>query len=74
MLLTDEELKIITQVYLRQIEFGSDDRTALNLVTIVYLQRHPYESIHDSRKMLEKALAQQELRWIAHSFWRPISA
>jgi hypothetical protein len=72
MLLTAKELKIISQVYLRQTEFGIDGRTALNLATIIYLQRHPYESVHDGRKMLEQALAQQELRWIAHSFTRPI--
>lgn len=35
MLLTDNDLEAVTQIYSRQIEFGSDDQTALNLATIV---------------------------------------
>jgi hypothetical protein len=62
MLLTDSDLEAIAQIYSRQIEFGSDDRTALNLATIVYQQRHPRECVDDSRRMLGNALARKALR------------
>ena len=52
MLISDEEFETIGRVYSSQIDFGSDMRTALNLATIVYQQRHPYAAVSESRCLI----------------------
>ena len=52
-LLTEDDFSTVSQVYCSQIEFGSDKRTALNLATIVYQQRHPYAEVDISRNMIK---------------------
>ncbi|MBT5110078.1 MAG: hypothetical protein HOM25_15475 [Rhodospirillaceae bacterium] len=61
MLLTEEDLNAVAQAYRCQIDFGSDERTALNLATIVYQQRHPYAVAANSRTLVGDALAKSAL-------------
>jgi hypothetical protein len=53
MLLTEDDFSTISRVYCNQIEFGIDKRTALNLATIVYQQRHPYAAVDVSRDIIK---------------------
>ena len=57
MLLTKDDFDVVARAYHCQIDFGSDERTALNLATIVYQQRHPYAVAANSRIMVENALS-----------------
>lgn len=59
-LLTQDDLNAVAEAYRCQIDFGSDERTALNLATIVYQQRHPYAVATDSRTLVGDALAERE--------------
>ena len=60
MLLNEEDLEAVARAYYGQIEFGSDSRTALNLATIVYQQRHPHAIADNTRIMVEGALAHHQ--------------
>ena len=42
--------------YREQIEFGSEECTALNLATIVYQQRHPSVPVVKARALVGEAL------------------
>mgnify|MGYP004002101251 CR=1 FL=1 len=56
MLLNEDDLEAVARAYHGQIEFGSDKRTALNLATIVYQQRHPYAVAENTRLIVEESL------------------
>lgn len=61
MMLNVDDLEAVAHAYHGQIEFGSDVRTALNLATIVYQQRHPYAVADNTRLMVEDALAHHQV-------------
>jgi hypothetical protein len=48
--------RAVQNAYCEQIEFGSAPKSALNLATIVYLQRHPRVTAENARACVDEIL------------------
>lgn len=52
-----DDFSAVTRAYQEQIAVGNSREMAVNIATIVYQQRHPFEIVEKSRVMVGAAVA-----------------